>query len=201
MQILVVYAHPALDSYLASVLGELTGLLEARGHSLKILDLYEQGFDPVLRLEAWRNHREGRPTPGELDDHVQALQDAEGLIFVYPTWWYGLPAILKGWIDRVFQPQVAFAVENGAFQLHYLPNIRRFGVVTTYGSPRPFITWIVGDPVRRALMRGLKLQFAAGIRTRWSAIYNVDARHGSDLAIAREKAAKQAARLFGRAES
>jgi putative NADPH-quinone reductase len=198
MRILVVFCHPALQSFLASVMSDLTAELEARGHEVRVLDLYVQGFDPVLRLDAWRAHREGRSTPEELEDHVAALREAEGLILVYPTWWYGLPAMLKGWLDRVFQPGVAFTIERRVFQLHYLPQLRRFAVLTSYGSPKLFIEWIVGDPMRRALMRGLKLQFARGVRTRWAPIYNVDGRADTALEKARARAVRKTARLFGR---
>jgi putative NADPH-quinone reductase len=198
MRILIVYAHPALDSYLSSVLGELTTQLEANGHELRILDLYEKGFDPVLRLDAWRAHRSGKPSHGELDGHIEALREADGLMFVFPTWWYGLPAILKGWLDRVFQPLVAFAVEDGEFKLHYLPRLKHFAAVTTCGSPQPLIEWVAGDPVRRQLMRGLKLQFAHTVRTCWTPIYNIDARSPTELAHERERAAAAAAKFFGK---
>jgi NAD(P)H dehydrogenase (quinone) len=196
MQILVVFSHPARDSFVASILAELRGRLEGQGHAVRVIDLYADGFDPVLRLEPWRSHRDGVRHLGELDDHVAALTEAEGLVFVYPTWWYGLPAMLKGWLDRVFQPEVAFAIEGSEFKLHYLPKLKRFAAVTTYGSPRLFIEWIVGDPVRRQLMRGLSLQFARGVRKAWAPIYNVDGRTREDLARARTRAVDKVVRVF-----
>jgi hypothetical protein len=68
--------------------------------------------------------------------------------------------------------------------------------VTTYGSPRPFIERIVGDPVRRQLLRGLALQFAPDVRTAWAPIYDVDARSEAALARDRKRAAAKVARLF-----
>ncbi len=196
MRILLIYSHPAPDSFQRSILEELTGRLERDGHAVRILDLYGEGFEPVFGLEAWRAHRRNEGQAAGLSAHLAALGEADGLILVYPTWWYGMPAMLKGWFDRVWQPGVASAIENGAFRTHYLTRVKRFAVITTYGSPGWFIERIVGDPGRRQLMRGLALQFARGVRTRWRPIYNVDNRTPDDLARARGRAVASVARLF-----
>jgi putative NADPH-quinone reductase len=95
--------------------------------------------------------------------------------------------MLKGWFDRVWQPGVAFSLKAGVFQLHQLDGLRQFAVATTYGSPGSFIRYVVGDPARRQVMRGLSLQFARGLRRGWQAIYNVDGRSESDLSRARDR--------------
>ena len=198
MEILVVFCHPTRDSFGGSILGDLQSQLEDDGHGVRVIDLYAEGFDPVLRPDEWRLHRQSQRYGTDLDDHVAALREAEGLVFVYPTWWFGLPALLKGWLDRVWQPEVAFAVEDGAFQIHYLKNIKRFAAITKYGSPRLVIEWLAGDPVRRQLMRGLALQFARGMLKCWAPIYNVDARSEADLRRARKRAVTKLALFFRR---
>jgi putative NADPH-quinone reductase len=152
----------------------------------------------VLDAEGWRAHRAGRGHPAaDLASHRAALQGAEGLVLVYPTWWYGLPAMLKGWFDRVWQPGVAFTLADGVFQTHTLARISRFAAIATYGSPRAFIERIVGDPARRQLMRGLALQFAPAVRTAWAPIYNVDEKTERQLATDRRRAVGKVMRLFG----
>jgi NAD(P)H dehydrogenase (quinone) len=198
MRILLLYCHPAPDSFQRSILEDLTGRLDRDGHTVKVLDLYGEGFDPVFGLEAWRAHRRNESHVEELSEHVAALGEAEGLILVHPTWWYGMPAMLKGWFDRVWQPGVASAVENGVFRTHYLSRVKRFAAITTYGSPGWFIERIVGDPARRQIMRGLALQFARGLRTRWRPIYNVDNKTPEELGRERERAVASVARLFAR---
>lgn len=197
MRVLVVFCHPSRESFLGSILDDLVGRLGGGGHAVQVLDLYAEGFDPVLDADAWRAHRQDRPHPG-LDTYLAALAEAEGLVLVYPTWWYGLPAMLKGWFDRVWQPGAAFTLEDGVFQTHHLARLTRFAVLTTYGSPRVFIEWMVGDPARRQLMRGLALQFARGLRTCWAPIYAVDAKPQARLAREREAAVSRVSRLFGR---
>lgn len=197
MHILLVFCHPAADSFQHAILEALTARLEQDAHIVRVLDLYAEGFDPVLDLEGWRAHRGNQAhDAAELSAHIAALREAEGLVFVYPTWWYGLPAMLKGWLDRVWQPGVAFAIEDGVFKTRYLMRVRRFAVVTTYGSPGFFIERIVGDPARRQLVRGLALQFARGARSCWRPIYNVDNRSPADLSRARNRAVSRIVRHF-----
>ena len=183
---------------MGSILTALEDALRGEGHSVRTLDLYADGFDPVLHADGWRAHRAGQAHPAaDLSQHLAALQAAEGLVLVYPTWWYGLPAMLKGWFDRVWQPGVAFTLDDGVFQLHTLARLTRFAAVTTHGSPLPFIERIVGDPVHRQLVRGLALQFAPEVRTAWAPIYDVDARSERQLARDRARAVRKAVRLFG----
>jgi putative NADPH-quinone reductase len=199
MRILLLFCHPAPVSFQRSIAEALAARLAADGHSVRMIDLYAEGFDPVLDGGGWRAHRSNQAHPAaDLVPHIAALRDAEGLALVYPTWWYGLPAMLKGWFDRVWQPGVAFAIENGVFRTGYLQLLTRFAVITTYGSPRLFIERVVGDPARRQAVRGLALQFAAGVRTCWRPIYDVDDRAPADLAKARDRAVADVARHFSR---
>jgi putative NADPH-quinone reductase len=181
-----------------SILAALEAQLRGAGHVVRTLDLYAERFDPVLDLDAWRAHSGARGhAAADLAVHIAALQAAEGLVLVYPTWWYGLPALLKGWFDRVWQPGVAFTLADGVFQTHTLARISRFAAIATYGSPRGFIERIVGDPARRQLIRGLAQQFAPGARTAWAPIYDVDAKSERQLAQDRARAVRKVAHLFG----
>ena len=94
-------------------------------------------------------------------------------MFVFPTWWYGMPAMLKGYIDRVWVPGVAFEAPAAAGRCRSCSNIMRFGVVTTYGSPW-WLNKLIGDPCRSALMRGIRLLCAERAHTLWLAQYGMD---------------------------
>jgi putative NADPH-quinone reductase len=154
MRFLVLFAHPDPESFDAALHRRTLEALRANGHDVDDCDLYAQGFEPVLSYEERRKYNdEGAPHP-EVAAHIERLRAAQGLAFVYPTWFYGMPAILKGYLDRVWLPGIAFKMVDGKprSQLHH---IERFGAVTTYGAPRTINEKIVGDPNRRALMRGL----------------------------------------------
>jgi putative NADPH-quinone reductase len=173
MRYLVVYAHPVEGSYAAALHRCVIQTLTEAGHEVDDCDLYAEGFQPVLaRAERQAYHQVGRNT-SHAEKEIERLKRAEGLVFVFPTWWYGLPAILKGYLDRVWLPGVAFEVDNGRTR-PLLHNIVRFAVVTTYGSPWWLNFFVVRDPGRHMLMRGIRYLFAPKVRTLYLARYGMD---------------------------
>ena len=129
--------------------------------------------------QCWRQRNIGAiPIPQAnrqgIEEYVALLQAADALLLIYPTWWYGLPAMLKGWLDRVWVPGVAFRLSPGAIQPS-LTNIHRIGVVTTYGSPN-WLLWFIGWPDRRMIGRGLRRLCAQRCRLDWLGLTNIDNR-------------------------
>jgi NAD(P)H dehydrogenase (quinone) len=97
-------------------------------------------------------------------------------VLCFPTWWYGMPAILKGYFDRVWAQGVAFRLpEGGGAILPALTNIRQLWVVTSYGAPWWLIRLVLRDPVRAVILGGLARLCGRGVRTRFLALYNIDA--------------------------
>jgi putative NADPH-quinone reductase len=154
MRVLIVHAHPDPDSYNAALMRATVEALDEAGHETRLIDLYAEGFDPVLSREGWRAYTDGDRNAAGIEAHVEALRWAEGLVFVYPTWWYGLPAMLKGWLDRVWLPGVAFSMPRPAETIRpKLTHIEKLGVVTTCGASW-WLTQLVGAPGRNLLLRG-----------------------------------------------
>lgn len=112
MKVLIIYAHPRSDSFNHAVLERTEGLLAELQHQVKIRDLYKIGFDP--RFSA---HDQKLLAKGDFPPEIKIEQDyinwADALIIIHPIWWFGMPAILKGYIDRVFQAGFAYKYENG----------------------------------------------------------------------------------------
>lgn len=107
MNILIIYAHPNPRSFNAALLETVDMTLRQRGHATRTHDLYQMQFRAVLDGEdLLRNWRGDLPTDTRREQ--DALRWAGGLVFIYPIWWFGPPAILKGWIDRVFTRKFAF---------------------------------------------------------------------------------------------
>ncbi len=108
-------------------------------------------------------------------DHVANLGWAEALIFVFPTWYYGPPAILKGWFERVWLPGVTFNVaqEKGQITSSCIRHIRRLVVVTTCGSPAWWM-FVIGNPCKRFFMRGLRALFAKNCKSTWMQLYEMN---------------------------
>jgi NAD(P)H dehydrogenase (quinone) len=181
MRILIVYCHPCAESFTAAVRDTAMQTLTQRGHETRLIDLYAMGFDPVLSAE----HRRAYHTPGEneraIADHLEALRWCEGLIFIYPTWWYGQPAMLKGWLDRVWVPYATFGMpEPGKPISRVLTNIRLIGAISTLGSPK-WWWWVMGAPGRRTLLTGLSVLCAPRCRTFWLGLHRMDSCSPADL--------------------
>lgn len=174
MRVLVVYAHPDPESFAARLRDTVVGTLERCGHDVDLVDLHVEGFDPVLRAEAWADQRLGLGPRPEVAGHVDRLLAAEALVLVHPTWWSGQPAILKGWFDRVWAEGVAYSRSPGRGRLHsHLRGLRRLVVVTTHGSPRR-VNLLQGESGRHLAMRSLR-RFAHPLaRFRWVALYGMD---------------------------
>ncbi|MCP5158882.1 MAG: NAD(P)H-dependent oxidoreductase [Gammaproteobacteria bacterium] len=131
MNVLIVYAHPNPRSFNRAILETVDATLRERGHATQVHDLYRMKFRCVLDGEdLLRNWR------GNLADDVQREQEAvrwaQGLVFIYPIWWFGPPAILKGWIDRVFTRKFAFNI--GAGGMEGLLTHRRALILNTLGG-------------------------------------------------------------------
>lgn len=173
MRILVVHAHPVPESYNRALLDTAVDTLTGKGHQVTLLDLYAEDFDPRLgRQERLDYHDPAAPLPADLVASVEALRSHEALLFVFPTWCFGLPAILKGWLDRVFRPGVAFSIEATRVT-PLLGHIRRVGAVTSYGRPR-WMAWWMGDPPRKAVTRYVPWFCARGARTTYLAHYHMN---------------------------
>lgn len=173
MHVLVIYCHPRPDSFCAALRGAAVDGLVAGGHTVEILDLYAERFDPVLNGEQRGSYFDTARNQAGVEHQVEALRRADGLILVYPTWWLGMPAMLKGWFDRVWLPGVAFRLGGPKVLEPLLTGIRRIGVVTTYGSPW-WMLWWAGWPDRRALRRGFRPLCARNCKVDWVAMTDLD---------------------------
>jgi putative NADPH-quinone reductase len=178
---LVVVCHPNPASLTrAAAERVLAGLAEA-GHEARVVDLDREGFDPVLRLAEVQGHLGHPADRPDLADHVEALRWAERLVLVYPTWFSGQPARLKGWFDRVWMHQVAFVLPDGASRIRgRLGNIRRIDVVTSHGSTRR-VNFLQGQSGRIRVRRTLRVLCHPLCRTTWTAVYDVDNKAHDEL--------------------
>ena len=122
----------------------------------------------------------------------------DALIFVYPTWWYGLPAILKGWLDRVLLPGVAFTMpqHDGENIRPGLEHINRLGVFTTCGASW-WLTRFIGAPGRRTLLRGVGILCDRRRRTVFAAHYLMDSSTPESRARHLVRVAAKMDRLIG----
>lgn len=181
MRCLIVHAHPDPQSYSAALADRAVTGLTAAGHDVDTIDLYDlhaHGYDPCLSEAEHINYYtigEAHPDP-MVADHIERLTSTEALIFIYPTWWAGLPAILKGWLDRTFLPEVSFTLSGPEGNQTVRPNltgVRRLVGITTYGSGRTEVT-LLGDAGRRTIKRSVRMVCGPRCRTKWLGLNRLD---------------------------
>ncbi|MEY2958064.1 MAG: hypothetical protein RLZZ01_632 [Actinomycetota bacterium] len=179
MKVLVIHCHPNPASLVAAAKDRVLAGLHTAGHEVRLTDLYADGFRPELSSDEWHDHHVAGVTD-DLTSHADDLRWAEALVFVYPTWWSGQPAMLKGWMDRVWAAGVAWELPDGARVLRpLLTDIRRLAVVTTHGSSK-WVNAIEGESGKRTVFRSLRSLCSGRVRTSWTAIYGLDRADGAE---------------------
>ena len=176
MNLLLVYCHPDPESFGAAIRQAALEALAAAGHQVREIDLYAEGFNPVMSLAERRSYlTDTAQNVAAVAAHVQALQWAEGWVVVYPTWFYSMPAMLKGWLDRVWLPGVTFEVAAAKERTIQgkLKHMRCFVGITTSGSPWWWLK-VIGDPGRSIFMKGLRPLYARTCRMKWLQLYNMN---------------------------
>lgn len=174
MRALVVHCHPVATSYSAALCDAAVRGLTGAGHHVDVIDLAARDFDPVLPHAEWQSYVAMSETvPEDLTGDAELVKAAEVLVFVYPTWWSGAPAQLKGWVERVFRPGVAFVLDEKKKVAPALANLRRIVTVTTFGSPRLY-TMTMNDNGSRMLRRSLRLVAVRRVRTVRLALFRMD---------------------------
>ena len=171
---LLVTAHPLPRSLTARLAATVEAEARAKGWHVTRRDLYDQAFDPRLTPEERAGYY--ATPPDTLAEAKRELTEARVLILVFPTWWFGFPAILKGWFDRVWMPGVAFDhAPNAGPMLPRLHDLREVLAVTTMGAPA-WIDWLVlRRPVRRILRLAVLKPCAPKARLTWRALYSAEA--------------------------
>ena len=181
MRIQVVHCHPLPSSYNHALFEAIVEALTKNGHEVVATDLYRERFQPAMTEHERATYMQESYDRSAVAEYCKILKSVDGLILCFPHWWFSMPAVLKGWVDRVWGPGIAF--HYSAKDRHLQPglrNIKLFGVVTSYGSPWWVVTLFAGNAGKKVLMRGMKPLCARDARTFYMAQYDMD--HASEAA-------------------
>ena len=191
---LVVYCHPSSESFVAELRNRVVSALTAGGAEVRLTDLYSDDFDPAFSADERADHLEPGTDPS-IASYADDLQWCDTLVLVYPTWWSGQPAMLKGWMDRVWVSGVAWTLPDGANRLRPgLRNVRRLVAVTTHGSSK-FINSVEGESGKRTLTRSLRTMCHPLARTTWLAMYGIDNASGDQRRAFLDRVERRLTRL------
>ncbi|WP_211746165.1 NAD(P)H-dependent oxidoreductase [Paenibacillus sp. Marseille-Q4541] len=165
MKVLIVFDHPytatAFEniphqrSFSAALLNSVTKGLLSAGHELDLIDLHADGFNPVMSAEelaAWRHKETLDPLT---KDYQRRMFEADHLIFIFPIWWESMPALTKGFIDKVFAKGIVYEEpKTGRPFVSKLKKLKGVSVLTVMATPGFVYRWIFGNPVTKMLFRG-----------------------------------------------
>ncbi|SDW85769.1 NAD(P)H-dependent oxidoreductase [Paenibacillus sp. PDC88] len=155
MKHLIIYAHPVQESFNHRICQTVQQTLEKSGHTVAVRDLYALNFDPVLSEQEMADCYAGEAPKEEVLKEQQYILDADSLIFIYPIWWAGMPAILKGYIDRVFSYGFAYAYNEDGQLIRMLTDKHSL-IINTHGSSAAHYDQI-------GMTDGLRVTAGAGI--------------------------------------
>lgn len=175
MKCLVVIAHPLAESMCHTMARTSIEAMVAAGHDVEVEDLYRAEFSPSLTPDERRTYYRLPFDSSAIQPQISRLLSADALVLVFPTWWFGFPAILKGWFDRVWAPGIAYdhASDLGPIRPR-LHNLRRALVITSFGSPWWVDRFVLRQPVKRILKTALIGTCAPSCRFQMLSLYEAE---------------------------
>ena len=157
MKVAIVFNHPHEGSYCHAILNAVTSGLEMAGHTIDLLHLDRDNFDPVMRAEDLKAFVDGAPCDSQVIAYRERLEKAGHLILIFPVWWELMPAMTKGFVDKVIFPGVAYDYDHSG---RYPKMIKRFHdlagvtIITTMNTPSLVYRIVFGNAIKKALFAG-----------------------------------------------
>lgn len=160
-KILVILGHPDRDSFCGSLAQAYIEGAKASNVDIKEIYLGELNFDPIL----WHGYKVIQELEEDLKRAQENIKWAEHIVFVYPTWWYTFPALLKGFMDRTILPGFGFHFHGNSFKYDKLLTDRSAHLITTMDAPPIYYKWIKRSPGHKMMKSTLKICGIKPIRT------------------------------------
>ena len=151
MRATIVYAHPWNKSFNHAILEKAKETLTGRGDEVTVIDLYEDGFDPVMSEKDLELYMKGESSDPLVARYNEILGRTEKIIFIYPLWWYDMPAIMRGFLDKVLLCGSSYLEDNGMIPLR---KIQHTTILTTSSTPTDLLVSAFGDPINGTMIKG-----------------------------------------------
>jgi putative NADPH-quinone reductase len=161
MKTLIIYNHPHEGSFCSAIRDAVESGLDAGGHEFKVIDLDKDGFDPVMRekdlsafVQASRNpEKEIEGLDPLIQVYVNKMRWAERIVMIFPIWWMTMPAMTKGFIDKVIFPGLVYKMEGGKL-VSQLSRLKQVVVITTMNTPAAIYESTFGNSIEGSLIKG-----------------------------------------------
>ncbi len=156
MNVLIVFNHPYEGSYCSAILESVCRGLKQGNHTIDLIHLDKEEFNPVMTSQDLKAFRDKQPVDSKVVEYKKRLEQADHVIFIFPVWWELMPAMMKGFVDKVIFPGVAYDYVNGSNtrMKPLLNKLKGVTVITTMNTPRILYHLVFGNALQKALMRG-----------------------------------------------
>ena len=161
---LIIYAHPAQDGHCHAILQETTRILTEKNIAFEVLDLYKMGFDPVLHDNELYSHGR-REVSAQTKSIQEKISATDKLIFIYPVWWNSMPAMMKGFLDKVLTSPFAYKYDGGIPQRHLTG--KKALIMMTTGASRTLGNLFLGRRAAKIISRDTLLFCGVWSRVRY----------------------------------
>lgn len=156
MKVAIVFNHPYEGSFGNAILNAVTKGLEKASHQVDLMHLDNDGFNPVMSKADLKAFVEHKPIDPQVIDYNKRLVKADHLIFIFPIWWDLMPAMTKGFIDRVLGPGVVYEHHPRGFGLlPLLKNLKGVTVITTMNKPKIMYSLLIGNLIKKAMIKSV----------------------------------------------
>ncbi|SJN43720.1 NAD(P)H-dependent oxidoreductase [Sphingobacterium sp. JB170] len=156
MRIVIVFNHPNEGSFGNAILNAVINGLKSANHEVDLMHLDNDGFNPVMSKADLKGFVEHKPIDPQVIDYNERLEKANHLIFIFPIWWDLMPAMTKGFIDRVLFPGVAYDHHPRGFGLvPLLKGLKGVTVITTMNKPKIMYSLLIGNLIKKAMIKSV----------------------------------------------
>ena len=147
----IIYAHPYEQSFNHAILQRVRELLESKGEAYKLIDLYADGFNPAYTKEELALFNQGKALDPLVLHYQEILKKTDRLIFIFPIWWADMPAIVKGFEDKVFLKTLAYNPTPTGIK-GCLTQIREAVIITTSTAPTWYLKFFCGHVIGKTMI-------------------------------------------------
>lgn len=155
MRVAIVFNHPYKGSYCHAILDSVKKGLDKAGHKIDVIHLDHDQFNPVMTAEDLLAFRNKKSIDPQALEYIQRIKAADHLVFIFPIWWELMPALMKGFIDKVIFPGETYDYTSSGYgMVTLMDNLKSATVITTMNTPAMMYKLMYGDAIKKALIRG-----------------------------------------------
>ncbi len=171
MKAVVIYSHPWEKSFNRAILNTVVQSIEQYEGIADVIDLYKDNFNPVLSVKDLAVYKDGKTTDSQAENYLERIEQADHLFIIFPVWWYSLPAMLKGFMDKVLLKNRVYDTSK-TIPEEKLNFLKSTTVISTMNSPAWYYRLIMCNTLKFSFINGT-LKFCGVKNIKWFKISNV----------------------------